>query len=251
MRSGRDHGLQGILFDYSGTVLLSNGFDLEAGLREMCSALTLPEGTSVETVVSFAIATELAFQEIRDQTQFEFSFDKFLHVVIDYFGAHTTRTLGELESLYYDAAVSYKVAPGIEVFLKTAMEAGIRTGVVSNSTNAGWLLQRQIEKNGLDKLFQFTISSADYGIRKQHPLLFHIALSKLGLPKENVIFIGDSLEYDIKTAQTAGLAAVWYNQKKLPRSDTISPDYAVEAWDAIDLAKLKPVGRDGTQGESL
>ena len=233
--------LRGILFDYSGTILLSDGFSLEAGLREMCSHLTLPSGTTADDFFSFAVELEQEFQTIRNQTQFEFSFDKFIRIVIDYFGIKTEKSLSELESIYYNSAVSYHLAPGIQKFLCEVKDAGIRAGVVSNSTNAGFLLESQIARNGLLDLFEFVISSADYGIRKQHHLLYDIALSKLGIARNQVIFIGDNLEYDIVTAQNAGISAAWYNQKRLPQIDTIIPDYVFSSWDSIDWSALVPV----------
>jgi putative hydrolase of the HAD superfamily len=244
---GEEQELRGILFDYSGTVLISGGFDLAAGLREVCSTLTLPPGTNIEKVVSFAVETELELQRIRDQTQLEFRFDSLLRLMIDYVGAKATHSLKDLESVYYEAAVSYGPAPGVEAVLRSAIKAGIKTGIVSNSTNSAELLQHQIEKNGLGDLFGFLISSADYGIRKQHPLLFDVALARLGLPRENVVFIGDNLEYDIKTAQAAGLAAVWYNHRKLPHIDGVAPDYTIVTWDELDFALLKPKAGDAEE----
>lgn len=240
----REQALRGILFDFSGTVLIADGFDLAAGLKEVCSTLVLPPGTNLEDVVSFAIETELELQRIRDKTQLEFRFDGLLRLIIDSVGAKTTRSLKELESVYYEAAVSYGPAPGVKAFLRSAIGAGIKTGIVSNSTHSGELLQHQIEKNGLGEMFQFLISSADYGIRKQHPLLFEVALSRLELPMEHVVFVGDNLEYDIRTAQAAGLTAVWYNHKKHLLTDGVVPDYKIEGWDELDLSQLKPIMSD-------
>ena len=231
--------LRGILFDYSGTVLIANEIDIECGLKEVCSQFPLESSAESDEIVRFALELEGSFQEIRNQTVFEFSFDKFLRIVIDYFCIHTDKSLSELESIYYEAAVSYDAAPHIRQFVEGARAVGIRTGIVSNSTHAGALLKRQIDKAGISDLFDFLISSADYGIRKQNGLLYDIALKKLGMQRNEVVFIGDSLEYDIATAQAAGLTGVWYNAKKKEAGDVI-PDYTFESWKDVKYSMFEP-----------
>lgn len=232
--------LRGILFDYSGTVLISDNFDLKAGLMEMCTHFDLKSKPDLEEIVDSATDLELRFQELRDQTVLEFSFDKLIRIIVDYFGIRTEKNLSELEAVFYETACSYQAAPGIRQFIEQARAAGIRTGIVSNCTHSGELLQREIRKAGIEDLFDFVMSSSDYGIRKQDQLLFDVAVRKLGLKKNEVIFIGDNLDYDIVTAQSAGITAVWYNAK-MKEAGKVMPDYIFENWKDVNYSMFAPI----------
>ena len=85
------------------------------------------------------------------------------------------------------------------------------------------------------------MSSADYGIRKQHPLLYEVALKNFQTEPADAIYFGDNLEYDIKTAQNAGLVAAWYNKKSIENETQIIPDLAFTDWSSITLAELRRV----------
>ena len=56
----------------------------------------------------------------------------------------------------------------------------------------------------IDKLLEIIVGDGDVLQTKPHPAMLLYALEKMGLQKEEVVFIGDSL-IDIQTAQNAGL----------------------------------------------
>jgi putative hydrolase of the HAD superfamily len=62
------------------------------------------------------------------------------------------------------------------------------------------------------------MSSADDGLRKPNRYIFEVAIKKMGLPAEDIWFVGDRLDNDVAGAIDAGLCPVWYNPKNRPRS---------------------------------
>jgi putative hydrolase of the HAD superfamily len=102
-------------------------------------------------------------------------------------------------------------------------------GVVSNSAFSAAVLAQELRRHGLLPHLTFVVSSADYGIRKPHRLLFEVALAKLGLSCSQVWFVGDSLSADIAGAQQLGLGAVWYNRCGAPPGD-VQPDAEIASW---------------------
>ena len=221
--------MRGILFDYSGTVVVSDEFSIEEGFRNVVRHTKIPSDQSEDKVVEFALGLELEFQRMRDMTALEFSFSSLLHLLLDLFRIETNYSIADLEAIYYRNAFKYRAAEGIKAFLEDAKKAKVNLGVISNSTHSGEMIGRQLAESGLGDYFSVVLSSADYGIRKQHPLLFEIGLSKIGLSKGEVVYVGDNLEYDIATAQTAGLRAIWYNKKQKPKTE-VSPDYIFDSW---------------------
>ena len=110
---------------------------------------------------------------------------------------------------------------GIYEVLDTLEMLEIKTGILSNASWSRSFLEEELEKHDLLQRFCFIISSADYGIRKPHPRIFDIAARKMGLKPEDIWFVGDKPQFDIKGAITAGMHPVWYN----PRNEKPDQQY--------------------------
>jgi putative hydrolase of the HAD superfamily len=81
-----------------------------------------------------------------------------------------------------------------------------RMGVVSNFYgNVGTLCREA----GLSESLNAILDSNRVGVGKPDPAIFRMALDRLDLPPENVIFVGDSYEQDMIPARKVGLKTVW------------------------------------------
>ena len=65
---------------------------------------------------------------------------------------------------------------------------------------------------GFDGCFLQVIESAVVGIRKPNPGIFQLGIEALGMPPEEIVVVGDSLENDILPARELGCRAVWFNK---------------------------------------
>ena len=61
-----------------------------------------------------------------------------------------------------------------------------------------------------ENAFEFIITSSNYIFRKPNKRLFELALEKADLKPDEVWYVGDQYECDIKGALGAGLMPVWY-----------------------------------------
>lgn len=96
------------------------------------------------------------------------------------------------------------------------LRPAFRTGVLSNA----WLGTRaNIDKHwgGLDQYFDVVVYSAEVGLRKPDPKIFHLLLNKLDAQPEETIFVDDFSE-NIRAAQAMGMNTVQF----------CSPDQAKE-----------------------
>lgn len=82
---------------------------------------------------------------------------------------------------------------------------GLRLGVVSNSN--GTVRQKLVEV-GLGRWFEVMLDSAEEGIEKPDPAIFHRALERLGERPEHAMFVGDLVNIDVVGARAAGLRPV-------------------------------------------
>jgi putative hydrolase of the HAD superfamily len=223
--------LKGILADYGGTLVISGrNFDASRGFRSVFRCICPDaELKDVEEMVEFAVDTELEFQRLRDLTALEFSFKQLLRCIFGYLSLRTTMPMSRLESIYYRDARDDVAVDGAVKFFRDAQTQGLRLGVISNTTHSGILLKEQLDQCGFDGIFSAIVSSADYGIRKQHPLLFDIGLSLIGCTKEEAVFVGDNELYDIETAHNAGMASALYKGKGEATENT-KARFSFENW---------------------
>ena len=93
----------------------------------------------------------------------------------------------------------------------------------------------QLEESGLGAYFMFVMSSADYVLRKPHPVLFQTACRKLELDPASVWYVGDKPEFDVAGAANAGLVSVLYAPADVAGSGPV-PDLRVGSWNELRAA---------------
>jgi putative hydrolase of the HAD superfamily len=101
--------------------------------------------------------------------------------------------------------------------LLVALRPHVRIGIVSNN-----LLDEQREKLalcGFEPFVDALVVSEEAGMSKPDPRIFHLALDRLGVPADSAVMVGDSWPADIVGARAAGVRAIWFNPRRLPRPD--------------------------------
>ena len=93
-----------------------------------------------------------------------------------------------------------------------------KLGLVTNGPSR---TQRpKIERFHLAEHLDLLIVSEEVGVAKPDPAIFRIALDRLGVQPDETLFVGDSIEFDMRGALAAGLPFVWMN----PRGEPLPPD---------------------------
>lgn len=77
--------------------------------------------------------------------------------------------------------------------------------------------------------FDELLISEEIGIAKPDPRFFDLAVSRLGLPRDRVLCVGDSPTSDIRGGHAAGLQTCWYAypSREYPPGEP-EPDYRIE-----------------------
>jgi epoxide hydrolase-like predicted phosphatase len=86
--------------------------------------------------------------------------------------------------------------------VKAARDAGIRTGLISNS----WGVDRYPQQL-MDDLFDGLVISGVVGIRKPAPEIYAMGAEAVGLPPDACVFV-DDLGFNLKPAKQLGMATV-------------------------------------------
>lgn len=124
--------------------------------------------------------------------------------------------------------------PDVHEGLEAILERGIRIGIVTNAFQPMWMRDAELKLHKLMHFFpeeKCRISAADFGYLKPHPTIFEHAVSMLGTPPEQTIYVGDNPVADIAGSQGAGLRAVLRVNHPAPPliSGLIVPDATISS----------------------
>jgi HAD superfamily hydrolase (TIGR01662 family) len=100
-----------------------------------------------------------------------------------------------------------RLMPGVE---QTLPRIPLKLGIWANTKRAREAGLRQwLRRAGIDIYFTWVVTSAEAGYRKPDSRFFDDALRKCRLKKNEVLFVGNQLNTDIKGASDYGIANVW------------------------------------------
>jgi putative hydrolase of the HAD superfamily len=145
----------------------------------------------------------------------------------------TDEMLVEGMDIFYGVLVEDRsLVPGTIGMLDMVRDKGYAIGLVSD---VAWGLpsdypQRDMEYFHLTDYFDDMVFSTDVGLRKPHPKMFKIALSNLGADADRSVFVGNSLQCDVKGALGVGMTAVLKKSGYYQPDDSIVPDANVDQW---------------------
>jgi FMN phosphatase YigB (HAD superfamily) len=111
-----------------------------------------------------------------------------------------------------------------------------KLAVVSNFdyTPTAWHV---LEREGVADLFETVVVSDEVGWRKPAPIIFELALHRMGTAPADALFVGDRADIDVAGAQGVGMAAAWINRDRslLPKG-VQAPEFEIQ-----DLAELERI----------
>jgi len=127
---------------------------------------------------------------------------------------------------------------------------GIELGLITNASHPMTIRDRELQMTGLLDLFpRCRLSAVDVGVIKPHRAIFERGLAMLGVRPDEAVFVGDSLEADVRGAQGVGMYAVWIaRDDEVRRSESdVVPDAMIETLHELPavLDGWYPDWRDG------
>lgn len=103
----------------------------------------------------------------------------------------------------------------------------------------------QLDKAGVDHLFDFVIYSAEVGVAKPDVRIFHAALAQAEAQPEQSVHVGDDPETDVLGALHAGLLTVWVNTAKKPWPRGSAPGEEIHSLEELHDALERLEGAAG------
>ena len=113
------------------------------------------------------------------------------------------------------------VEPDIKETLTKLKNAGLKLGIVSNTFVSDDSLEKHMEQVGILDFFAPRMYSYEFDFRKPDKRIFRLAAERIGEAPQNILFVGDRINMDIRPALKNGMQAVMKtaytnNGKKIP-----------------------------------
>lgn len=105
----------------------------------------------------------------------------------------------------FGSAAAWEVFPEVPEALSALADAGVRLAVVSNWDHR---LPGVLEELGLAGFLDAVVYSSAVGVEKPDGRIFAEALSRLGVPAERALHVGDSRLEDVEGAEAVGMRAL-------------------------------------------
>ncbi|WP_161569673.1 HAD family hydrolase [Veronia nyctiphanis] len=96
---------------------------------------------------------------------------------------------------------------GLYDMLEALKRKGLKLGVITNGKDH--VQRAKISALNIESYFDCIVTSGEVGIKKPAAEIFHLAVGKLGLNAEEVVYLGDHPINDYYGAYHAGLKAIW------------------------------------------
>jgi putative hydrolase of the HAD superfamily len=115
----------------------------------------------------------------------------------------------ELVWLWYEPlSKAATVEPDIEDTLAKLKTMNLKLAILSNTFINSVALERHLAQFGILDFFDVRMYSYQFPYRKPNRHIFTAAVDKIGLPPQNIMFVGDRINADIRPALKLGMTAV-------------------------------------------
>ena len=83
---------------------------------------------------------------------------------------------------------------------------------------------------GLEEYFEFIVMSVEHGgIEKPDPRIFEVAVREANCQPNELLHVGDHIEYDVRGANDAGVRSCWLNRTGESPTKGVKPDIEVNS----------------------
>ena len=131
-----------------------------------------------------------------------------------------------------------RLAATTHALLETLRGRGLKLGLVSNAFDPPELLHRDLAQLGVAERLDAAVFSSEVGRRKPDPLIFEVALQRLGgAAPARSLFVGDTLATDIAGAAALGMhtcLALWFRADE----DATAPEPDFRAFTQMDVLTI-------------
>ncbi|MCL7453290.1 MAG: HAD-IA family hydrolase [Anaerolineae bacterium] len=226
--SGAAGPYQVIIFDVNGTLLGYEdplGFEkrFAAACRDLGHPITTDQVSRVfQGLMQEWVARQASgFRRASSGEQYRQTMTGLYRLMLE--GLGVQRDAGrQAEALYERFIVREGFMPLFSDVKETLMQLraqGKRLGILSNFPPH---LEDTLKLHGIHGYFAFSVVSSLVGLEKPDPAIFELAIERAGVPREEILYVGDHVDDDIRGARAVGLPAILIDRHdRWPKADCV------------------------------
>ncbi len=202
--------VRAVLFDAGGTLIHLDGERVSraAGLDYDAVAFGRAHGAALDEVRRWVLANPQSTDSER--------MPRFLGTILAGLGVSESgrrRAVGAIAAEHERSNLWSRGAEDAAATLEALRSRGYRLAVISNADGR---VRSLLEGAGLSPFLEFIVDSAEIGVEKPDPRIFHAATSRLALSPSACVYVGDIYEIDVLGARGAGLEAILIGEGEAP-----------------------------------
>lgn len=210
------NSIKAVLFDVDGTLYNQSMLRTLMTLKILFSAVINPlhAGKNIKVISSYRKSQEV----IREKNLYSSDLYSDQIMLASQLSGSDENYVRDIVSKWFETAplsvIPFCKRKNLEYTFKWLFENSIITGLFSD-----YYCKEKAKALGIQKFVSVYVSSMDkdVGVFKPNPKGFLIAASKLGFNPENILFVGDRADVDLRGANIAGMKAALLG--KLPDGD--------------------------------
>jgi putative hydrolase of the HAD superfamily len=240
--------LRAVLFDYGGTLVV--------GRKSWDEVMPVAVHSAYRTMKRFGLAlpydqylqlNERAFQKSK-ALELETNRDvpdlvTYRRIIGNLFPSRTSTwknriALAAADSFWATAKKNFILRHGTKPALRELKAMKMRMAVLSNHHHPKALMEH-LKELGIATYFLKVYASAKVGLRKPDPRFFAMCLASIKVPPQDAAYVGDSIEYDLKGASSAGMRTIIISESSpsdLWGSTRDAPDFVVH--DLLEVPRI-------------
>lgn len=204
--------IKAVVFDLDNTLYAYDSLDREAGQRVqdfICRTLGISEDKYREAYQFGRAETKKQLGDVAASHNRLLYFQK----TLEYMKVKPMSLSLQMYEMYWGTFLEkMQLFPGARSLIDSLCEKGIMIAVCTDLT--AHIQHRKIKALGLCDDISYLITSEEAGREKPAPEMFALCLDKMGLPAEEVCYIGDSYSKDIEGAKACGMKAIWFHPEE-------------------------------------
>ena len=205
------------LWDYvkNSREALTEGYE-ELGLKGM------GVDNLAEYIASYEKANDFFWKHYRDGKIGKDEFrEKRFEMMMKPWGLEGHRALSSKLTDHYISTSPFKtgLVEGTKEVLEELKSRGHKMALLTNGFEE--IQHIKVDRSGISDYFEALLTSDSLGYKKPNPLIFNLAMKRMGVEPSSSVMLGDNLEADIIGAKEVGMGQVFYNPEGVDHKENI------------------------------
>ena len=209
-----------VIFDLYDTVLMNDYFNFKNGLKYLYETYFSHKCTYDELTKYAESFLPLYEKRTTDHVEICLIKDE-LPLIFEKYGVALPENIEDLEYTVMHEMHKVFLTDDVKTTLQKLNEEDVKMYILSNSIFTGKAAEKLLETFDILQYFEKVFYSADYKIRKPNKKFFEIALNYIDSNLDDIVYVGNDYNTDVKGATAIGLKTIWLNIKHFEKKEDV------------------------------